>query len=137
MQVLEALKRRGGIATLSQLNFDILSPNGAGVNWKTKTPEATIRRIVQEKTNYFYRLKPGLYCLTERAEELEKEYKIPQRGDIPRDVKERNHTYYQGLLVEIGKDRDYTTYIPAQDKNQVFVGNQKLGDVCDLTQLPD
>ena len=137
MQVLEALKKRGDIATLSQLNSDILSPNGAGVNWKTKTPEATIRRIVQEKSDYFYRLKPGLYCLTERAEEFEKEYKIPQHDDIPRDVEERNHTYYQGLLVEIGKARNYKTYIPAQDKNQVFVGNQKLGDVCDLTQLPN
>ena len=137
MQVLEALKKRGDIATLSQLNSDILSPNGAGVNWKTKTPEATIRRIVQEKSDYFYRLKPGLYCLTERAEEFEKEYKIPQHDDIPRDVEERNHTYYQGLLVEIGKARNYKTYIPAQDKNQVFVGNQKLGDVCDLMQLPN
>ncbi len=137
MQVLEALKRLGGIATLSQLNSDILPPNGAGVNWKTKTPEATIRRIVQEKSDYFYRLKPGLYCLTERAEEFEKEYKIPQRGDIPRDAEKRNHTHYQGLLVEIGKARDYKTYVPAQDKNQVFGGNQKLGDVCDSTQLPN
>lgn len=137
MQVLEALERLEGIATLSQLNDAVLSPNGAGANWKTKTPEATIRRILQQKSDYFYRLKPGLYCLTELAEKFEKGYKIPQQGDIPHDVEKNNHTHYQGLLVEIGKARDYKTYVPAQDKNQVFAGNQKLGDVCDLTQLPN
>ena len=45
------------------------------------------------------------------------------------------HGYYQGLLVEIGKFQKQTTYIPAQDKNRLFVG-QKLGDISDRIVLP-
>ena len=48
---------------------------------------------------------------------------------------ERNHWYYQGLLLEMGNARNYKTYVPAQDQNRVF-GNQKLIDVCDITRLP-
>ena len=126
----------GGIATLSQLNASLLSPGGVGTNWKTKTPEATIRRIVRQKSDYFHALKPGLYCLSELALKFEADYRLPQEGGVQRDVEERNHWYYQGLLVEIGNAQNYKTYVPAQDKNRTF-GNQKLGDICHLTKLPN
>ena len=135
MQVVSALKRLGGIATLSQLNRALLSPGGDATNWKTKTPEATIRRIVRNTPDYIHPLKPGLYCLQELAPKYEGEYSLPEDGHIPPKVEERNHWYYQGLLVELGKARNYKTYVPAQDKNRTF-GNQKLGDVCDTTRLP-
>ena len=135
MQVLSALKKLGGIATLSQLNRALLSPSGDAANWKTQTPEATIRRIVRNTPSHIHPLKPGLYCLQELASKYEQEYSIPQEGDIPPGVEERNHWYYQGLLVEIGKTWNYKTYVPAQDKNKTF-GNQKLGDICDITRLP-
>lgn len=135
MQVLSALKALGGIATLAQLNNALLSPGGDGVNWQTKTPEATIRRIVRQKSDHFHPVKPGLYCLRELADKFEREYNLPLHGDIPPNVERRNHWYYQGLLVEIGKARHYKTYVPAQDKNRTF-GNQRLGDVCDITRLP-
>ena len=136
MQVVSALKQLGGIATLLQLNRALLSPGGDATHWKTKTPEATIRRIVRNTPDHIHPLKPGLYCLQELASKYEREYSLPEEGDIPPKVEERNHWYYQGLLVEIGKARNYKTYVPAQDKNKTF-GNQKLGDVCDITKLPE
>ena len=136
LQVVSALKQLGGIATLSQLNRALISPGGDAKQWKTKTPEATIRRIVRNTPDHIHPLKPGLYCLRELASKYEEEYVIPQKGDIPPDVQERNHWYYQGLLVEIGKARHYKTYVPAQDRNRTF-GNQTLGDVCDMTRLPE
>lgn len=46
-----------------------------------------------------------------------------------------SHGYYQGLLVEIGKYKNKTTYIPAQDKNRMFL-DKHLEDVTDTIQLP-
>ena len=135
-QVVSALKQLGGIATLSQLNRALLSPDGDATHWKTKTPEATIRRIVRNTPTHIHPLKPGLYCLQELASKYEREYSLPEEGEIPPKVEERNHWYYQGLLVEIGKARNYKTYVPAQDRNRTY-GNQKLGDVCDITRLPN
>ncbi len=136
MQVVSTLRQLGGIATLSQLNRALLSPGGDATDWKTKTPEATIRRIVRNTPDHIHPLKPGLYCLREFATKYEEQYSLSQEGDAPKKVEERNHWYYQGLLIEIGKARNYKTYIPAQDKNHTF-GNQRLGDVCDITRLPN
>lgn len=136
MQVLSALRQLGGIATLTQLNSLLLSPGGAGTNWKTKTPEATIRRIVRQKFDQFHILKRGLYCLKELAPQYENEYNFSQDEEITPHVEERNHSYYQGLLIEIGNRQNYKTYVPAQDGNKML-GNQKLSDVCDLINLPD
>lgn len=51
-QVIEALRNEGGFATLRRLNeiMDFTS-------WKTKTPEATVRRIVQVSKEIF-RIQP-------------------------------------------------------------------------------
>jgi len=136
MQVVSTLEDLGGIATLSQVNRALLSPGGDATKWLTKTPEATIRRIVRNTPDHIHPLKPGLYCLQELAAKYEEEYGLPQEGDISPKAEERNHWYYQGLLVELGKARNYKTYVPAQDKNKTF-GNQKLGDVCDITRLPN
>ena len=136
MQVVAALTELGGIATLSQLNRQLLAPGGDATQWATKTPEATIRRIVRNTPNHIHVLKPGLYCLQEQAAKHEKDYRLPQEGDAPSNVVERNHWYYQGLLLEIGNARDYKTYVPAQDKNRAY-GNQKLGEVGEITILPN
>ncbi len=47
-----------------------------------------------------------------------------------------NHTYYQGLLVEIGNLKGFSTHIPYQDKNKVFI-NKKLGEVASLNKIFD
>ena len=134
-QVVSALEELGGIATLSQLSRYLLAPSGEATKWATKTPEATIRRIVRNTPDHIHVLKLGLYCLRRLAVTLEREYDFPQEGSVPPKVEERNHWYYQGLLLEIGNARDYKTYVPAQDGNRTF-GNQTLSEVCAVTKLP-
>ena len=74
--------------------------------------------------------------MQELATRFESDYNLPEEGEVPINVAERNHWYYQGKLLEIGNDRDYTTYVPAQDKNRSY-GNQKLGEICHMTRLPN
>lgn len=53
----------------------------------------------------------------------------------PKSEERFSHTYYQGLLVEIGKFRRKTTYIPAQDQNKLFLG-RRLAEVSDIVDIP-
>ena len=53
-QVIETVRREGGYATFRRLN-EIVDCS----MWKTKTPEASIRRIVQE-SKMFFKIQPGL-----------------------------------------------------------------------------
>jgi len=39
------------------------------------------------------------------------------------------HTYYQGIVVEIGNIKKYQTYVLAQDKNKKFLETR----LCDMT----
>jgi len=55
--VIKIMEQNGGFATLGQLNHQVLKVSG--VEWKTKTPFASIRRIVQDE-RFFLRL--GLVC---------------------------------------------------------------------------
>ena len=126
-QVIEAMRNNGGYATLRKLN-EIVDFS----NWGTKTPEASVRRIVQ-KNNAFFRLQPGLWALEEYRNEVLKHFEVKEGN---KKSEERfTHGYYQGLLVEIGKFKDNITYVPAQDKGRVFM-EQKLGDVADLIDIP-
>ena len=58
--VIQTLEKLGGIATLGQLNQEVFKIKEC--EWKTKTPFASIRRIVQENKN-IYKIKPGLWAL--------------------------------------------------------------------------
>lgn len=126
-QVINAMRKEGGFATLRRLNemVDFSS-------WKTKTPEASIRRIVQE-SNHFFKIQPGLWALNEYKEKVLRLLEL-QPGN-KHSEEQFSHGYYQGLLVEIGKFRHQTTYIPAQDQNRFFI-NHRLGDITDLVDLP-
>ena len=130
-QVMAAMERLGGIATLSQLYHATLSGDA---EWKTKTPHATIRRIVQTNAA-FYKIKPGLYCLAARKREFERAYQLPTRGPISPEVAQLNHSYYQGVLVEIGNAKGHCTYVPPQDKNKKFV-SVRLGKISSTEKLP-
>ena len=55
-QVIEAMKNNGGYATLQQLNVLVDVSK-----WKSKTPYASIRRIVQVN-NEFFKIKLGLWA---------------------------------------------------------------------------
>jgi hypothetical protein len=131
--VINTIENLGGIATLGQLNqevFKILE-----CEWKTKTPYASIRRIVQLDKN-IYKIKPGLYALTKFKSKFESEGILSEEGKYKDAEKfvEFNHSYYQGLLLEIGNMKGMSTYIPAQDKNKMFL-NRALKDISTLDNI--
>lgn len=126
-QVIEALRKEGGFATLRRLN-EIVDFS----TWRTKTPEASVRRIVQISKSIF-KIQPGLWALEDCREDVLKKFKIKEGNKNSEE--QFTHGYYQGLLVEIGKYRNRKTYIPSQDKNRMFL-DKHLGDVADTYQLP-
>ena len=126
-QVIETMRKEGGYATLRRLN-EIVDFS----SWKTKTPEATVRRIVQDSKQIF-KIQPGLWALEEFREEVLHKFEL--KPGNKQSEEQFSHGYYQGLLVEIGKFRRQTTYVPAQDQNRKFIG-QRLGDITDTIELP-
>lgn len=56
---------------------------------------------------------------------------------IPSEKQQQySHTYFQGLLAEVGNIRATETWIPSQDKNQAFL-DRTLADVRSLEHIPD
>ncbi len=132
--VIETIEALGGIATLNQINQNIFKIEDCV--WKTKTPFASVRRIVQQ-TNGIYKIKPGLYALETHRKQLEEEgIKVQtEKNKDSEEVKTFNHAYYQGLLLEIGKMRHLSTFVPDQDKNKKFL-KTPLGDLRTLNAIP-
>ena len=126
-QVIETMRELGGYATFRRLNATVDFST-----WKTKTPEASVRRIVQN-SRHIFRIQPGLWALEECREDVLKLFELKIGNEQSEEL--FTHGYYQGLLVEIGKFRQQTTYVPAQDKNRLFIG-QKLSDISDTTEIP-
>ena len=122
------LRNAGGYATLRRLNelVDFSS-------WATKTPEASVRRIVQNSPQIF-KIQPGLWALEEMRDVVLRRFDL--KPGNKKSEEQFSHGYYQGLLVEIGKFRRLTTYVPAQDQNRLFI-DKKLGEITDTTELPD
>lgn len=58
--VIQTLEKLGGQATLGQLYQEVMKIKDC--EWKTKTPFASIRRIVQVNTEIF-KVRPGLWAL--------------------------------------------------------------------------
>jgi hypothetical protein len=132
--VIMTLERLGGIATLGQLNQEVFKIKDCV--WKTKTPFASIRRIVQLNKN-IYKIKPGLYGLLSHKKKLEAKGIIQEnaKNKDSEAVKEFNHSYYQGLIITVGNLKQFQTHIPNQDKNKLFL-NEKLGDLTTLNNMP-
>ena len=126
-QVIEAMRKEGGYATLRRLN-EIVDFS----TWRTKTPEASVRRIVQQ-TKEIFKIQPGLWALEEMRNEVLGKFEL-KVGD-KKSEEMFSHGYYQGLLIEIGKYRNKITYIPAQDKNRKFMG-QPLSEITNTTDIP-
>ena len=133
--VINTLEKLGGVATLGQLNQEVFKIKDC--EWKTKTPFASIRRIVQENKN-IYKIKPGLWALKSYQKELENKGIIVENENNKnsKEVIEFNHSYYQGLLVSIGNLRKFGTFVPNQDKNKMFL-QEKLGDLRTIKELPN
>lgn len=128
--VIRILEENNGIATLGYIYQNIFKL--ADCSWQTKTPDATIRRIVQNP-KYFFKIKPGLWALNSYKSRIPDEL-IGEHDSKDKKVEEYNHSYYQGLLVELGNLKDYITFIPLQDKNKPYL-NQKLGDVTKTDRI--
>jgi len=127
-QVINAMRNLGGFATFGKLQqtLDVSL-------WKTKTPEATIRRIVQESPEFF-RIQPGLWALTGYKDAVLKTLHLKESDE--KQKREFSHSYYQGLVVEIGNLKGLTTYIPSQDKNKLFL-NKPLKDFVSCEVIYD
>lgn len=126
-QVIETLRRQGGCATLRRLN-EVVDFS----TWKTKTPEASVRRIVQN-SSAFFRIQPGLWALEEARDKVLKKFNIVEGNS--KSIEQFNHAYYQGLLIEIGRLRNSSTYVPPQDQQRLFI-DHKLGDLIDYKTIP-
>ena len=122
--VIAAIIELGGAATLSQLyaTTDVSS-------WRTKTPFASIRRIVQENSDFF-KIRPGLWELKSFKTQILKEL---ESGVSSQDS--FTHSYFQGLIIEIGNLRKFQTYVPPQDKNKNFAAGKKLDDLTSLKTI--
>ena len=134
--VIETIEMLGGIATLNQINQNIFKIEDC--QWRTKTPFASVRRIVQQ-TSGIYKIKLGLYALESHRQELEGNGILVQNehNQDSEIVKTFNHAYYQGLLLEMGKLRHLDTFVPDQDKNKQFLNQAVLGDLRTIQAIPE
>jgi len=123
-QVVAALEQCGGYATFSEL-YRIVDTS----SWKTNTPQASIRRIVQQYDKLFYCIMPGQWGLVSMRK------KIEAQGATDKS-EEYTHGYYQGLLVDIGNAQNYKTYVPPQDKGRRYL-HAKLADIVTLPKIYD
>lgn len=125
-QVINVMRELGGIATFGKLNSKINFSE-----WRTKTPEASVRRIVQNSPDFF-RIKPGLWALKEFEDLIHAKFEI-HLGD-EKEVDRFSHTYFQGLAVEVGNFLNLDTYVPYQDKNRMFI-DKPLKDITSLHDI--
>lgn len=126
--VIQALEKLGGQATLAQLYIKVMKNKDC--QWGTKTPFASIRRIVQTRPEIF-KVRPGLWALHSYKGKLG----LAEQEDPSTETIAQSHAYYQGLLVTIGNLRGLKTFVPNQDKNKLFV-NKPLGTLRTLQQVP-
>jgi len=131
--VFQAMKGSGGFMTLGHLyHATIQIPD---CHWGTKTPFASIRRIVQQYPQLFFKIRPGLWGLTKDKEEILAKLAIEGQTSQAK-VEEFDHSFYQGLLVEIGNLKSYETFVPHQDKNRKYLA-RKLSDFTTLKEFPN
>jgi hypothetical protein len=132
--VIQTIEKLGGVATLGQLNQEVLKIKECA--WATKTPFASIRRIVQVNKD-IYKIKPGLYGLVKMRKINESKGIIEETAKNKNSTQtiEFNHSYYQGLLLQLGQFKKLETFVPAQDKNRKFL-NQSLKELSTITTLP-
>ena len=134
--VIKVMTENGGYATLAYLYqhvFDIPK-----VSWNSKTPYASIRRIVQD-SKYFFKIKPGLWALKSEKNKIEEKFNLSKVDEAHKEDKQNletfTHSFYQGLIVEIGNIKGYDTYVPQQDKNKYFL-EKKLKSITKINELP-
>ena len=132
--VIIALENLGGIATLGDLNIETMKIKEC--EWKTKTPFASIRRIVQTNEE-IYKIKPGLYSLKKYQKKNEANGILVEttKNKNSEEIKSFNHSYYQGMLTIIGNLKKFKTYLPNQDKNKKFI-EKSLDELRTIKEIP-
>lgn len=92
--VIQTIEKLGGAATLGQLNQEVFKIKKC--YWTTKTPFASIRRIVQLRPE-IYKIKPGLYGLVSMKGINEQKGIIEEtsKNRNSKELIEFNHSYYQ------------------------------------------
>lgn len=128
--VKKVMEENGGYATLGFLNQHVLKVEGC--KWETKTPFASIRRIVQDD-RLFFKIRPGLWALNTYKNKLPQEI-LPTKDQPKAKQEEYSHTYYQGLLVELGNFKQFKTFVPNQDKNKLYLG-KKLSEITTVPEI--
>lgn len=126
--VIQTLEKLGGQATLAELYREVMKIEDC--KWETKTPFASIRRIVQTRSEIF-KVRPGLWALESRKKDLGFE----KVNEISPKVREETHSYYQGMLIVVGNLKGFQTFAPQQDKNRRFV-NTQLKEIRSLQEIP-
>lgn len=132
--VMQVMEENGGYATLGYLYQHVLDV--PDVKWETKTPFATMRRIVQDP-RYFFKIRPGLWALNSFNHTLPPEILAQAKTktkSTARTESDFDHTYYQGLLVEIGNLKNLQTFVPSQDKNRKFL-EKPLARLISLAEI--
>ncbi|MEA2089088.1 MAG: hypothetical protein U9O55_04625 [Patescibacteria group bacterium] len=125
--VIKTMKESGGFATLGFLNQNVDISD-----WKTKTPFASIRRIVQDD-RFFFKIRPGLWALKIYKNKLPENI-FPAKKISKIKQEEFNHSYYQGLLVEIGNLKKQETFVPYQDKNKKYL-EKSLSEITTIKKF--
>ncbi len=128
-QVIEAMKKNGGYATLQQL-YHCIDFSA----WGTMTPQASVRQIVQ-MNGEFFNVFPGLWALKECEKKVREKFSIQENKEDSEKAKDFTHSYYQGLIVELGNMHKFKTYVPNQDKNQLF-HEKPLSELVTEKDLP-
>lgn len=128
--VIKVMGESGGYSTLAHLYQNVLKVPRC--QWKTKTPFASIRRIVQDD-RFFFKIRPGLWALNSHRHLIPPEM-LATKHETPRQI-DFSHSYYQGLLVQLGNLRNFETFIPPQDKNKIFLGKERLGNMASRTNM--
>jgi len=96
-----------------------------------KTPEATLREKVQRSPK-FVRIGLGVYAL--RA----KQHELPQ-APVAKTVEQkklRRHADIQGMLLEIGNNREGVAGTYTHDKSRLFE-NRALGKIATVATVPN
>ncbi|MBF4806909.1 MAG: hypothetical protein HXM47_10010 [Pseudoleptotrichia goodfellowii] len=139
--VILTIEKLGGIATLGQLYQEVLKIKEC--KWETKTPLASIRKIVQEykvseTKKEIYKIKPGLYSLVKlrKINESKGIFEETEKNKNSEEMKIFNHSYYQGLLLKLGKLKNFDTFCPNQDKNKKFIDEISLNNLRTLSHIP-
>lgn len=105
-------------------------------NYKNKskitglTPHMTIQERVQ-RDKKFTRIGLGVYALTKYLDKLPKI--IPPKTES--EKKKRLHAKIQGMLIEIGNNRNDVEDTYTNDKNWIF-DNKTLGSLATLSNVP-